>query len=382
VVRVRCLRSLASVDPEAWDRLDHGPSPFLEYGFLRALEDSGSVGRKTGWYPHYLLAEEGRELVGAVAAYIKTDSYGEYIFDWSFARASERAGVSYYPKLVIAAPVTPATGRRILVSPGADRDHLTEVLASAALELADRADCSSVHWLFTTEDESDRLSRLGFAPRSSFQFHWRNREYGSFDDFLAQLASRKRKQVRRERRLALEQIDRLEMIPGTELAPAHLEAMDRFYRRNVYLHGGFDYLRPGFFERLVELMPERVLLCAASRAERVIAGAIFLETERGLYGRYWGCDEQVEFLHFEVACYAGIERCIERGVPLFEAGAQGEHKLLRGFEPARTFSAHSFRHPELDRAIRAFLAEEAEAVSVRMRLMADHGPYRRDGSRR
>lgn len=379
MAKVRCVRSLSGVDQHAWDALDHGPSPFLEHGFLRALEDSGSIGKGSGWHPHYLLAEEEGRLVGAVPAFVKTNSYGEYIFDWGWASASERAGLPYYPKLTVAAPVTPATGRRILVRPGEDREAITEHLVAATDELAEQADCSSIHWLFTTADESDRLERLGFAPRASFQFHWRNPGYRDFDDFLSRLSSRKRKQFRKERRRAREAVDRIEVLPGTELTPEHVATMDRFYRMNVYLHGGFDYLRPGFFERLVEYAPERLLFVQAVESGRPVAGGIFLETDQALYGRYWGCDEHVDFLHFEIAYYVGIERCIERGLPLFEAGAQGEQKLLRGFEPSPTYSAHAFAHPGLDRAIREFLEDEAKRVEFRMRRLEEFLPYKKEG---
>jgi uncharacterized protein len=376
VLSVRRARSLAGIDAAAWNRLDHGDSPFLEHGVLCALEESSSVGEAAGWGPHYLLAEAGGRLVGAVAAYVKTDSYGEYIFDWAWARASQRAGLRYYPKLVIAAPFTPATGRRILVAPGADRDQVTRALAAAVRELADETGSSSIHWLFTTADERDRLGRLGFDPRASYQFHWRNRGYADFEEFLARLTSRKRKQVRKERRRAREAIDAVELIAGPELGPRDVAAMDRAYRSNVHAHGGFDYLRPGFFERLARRAPERLLWARAVRGGRTIAGAIYLETERALYGRYWGSDEEVEFLHFELAYYTGIERAIARGLPLFEAGAQGEHKLLRGFEPSPTHSAHWFRDPRLAGAVRGFLAEEARQVAAIMAELAGYGPYR------
>lgn len=377
VVTVRVVRELDQVDREAWNALDHGPSPFLRWGFLRALEQTCSIGGDSGWDPFFVMAfADDGGLVGATAAFVKTDSYGEFIFDWNWAYSCERARIPYYPKLVVAAPVTPATGRRFLIAPGHDRDAVTAALTAGVVQVAEQTGCWSIHVLFCTADEAERLVELDFAARDSFQYHWHNRGYGGFDDFLAALTSRRRKQFRKERRRALDQIDRFEFVAGADLDADTVATMDRFYRQNVHAHGGYDYLRPGFFERLREHMPEALLFGRAVRGGGTIAGAIFLETDGALYGRYWGCDRSLDMLHFEVAYYAGIERAITRGLPLFEAGAQGEHKLLRGFEPSRTHSAHWFRHRGFDRAIREFLQEEKPAVAQRMLRLADHGPYR------
>jgi hypothetical protein len=399
-LRVRCVTSIEEVDRSAWDALEHGPSPFLSYGFLRALEVSGSIGRGTGWHPFYLLAEvdpegpegqagtEGagreragstplRNLIGGVPAFVKSHSYGEYIFDWSWAGAAQRSGIAYYPKLVVAAPLTPATGRRVLLAPGVDPDHVTAALAAAVRELADQTRCSSVHWLFCTAEEQQRLAGLGFAPRLTFQFHWHNRGYATYDDFLSQLMSRKRKQLRKERRRALELLDGpIEFVPGRGLDERQLEALDRYYRSTVHAHGGMDYLQPGFFHALAQELPETMLFAQARRRGKIVAGALFFETPQGLYGRYWGADQNIEFLHFETAYYAGIERCIARGIPLFEAGAQGEHKLLRGFLPSLTYSSHWMRHPGLHEAITDFLAREVHGVEERIQWLAEHGPYK------
>lgn len=391
-LRIRCVTSIEEVDRSAWDALEHGPSPFLSYGFLRALEVSGSIGQGTGWHPFYLLAEVDPEatrggkggstplktLIGGVPAFVKSHSYGEYIFDWSWAGAAQRSGIAYYPKLIVAAPLTPATGRRVLLAPHVDPDHVTAALAAAVRELAEQTECSSVHWLFCTAEEQRRLTALGFAPRMTFQFHWHNRGYGSYEDFLSQLMSRKRKQLRKERRRALESLDGpVEFIPARALQEEQLAALDRYYRSTVHAHGGMDYLQPGFFHALAQELPDTMLFAQARRRKRLVAGALFLETAQGLYGRYWGADQNVEFLHFETAYYAGIERCIARGIPLFEAGAQGEHKLLRGFMPSLTYSCHWMRHPGLHDAITDFVVREAEAVEERIGWLAEHGPYKR-----
>ncbi len=341
---------------------------------LRALEESGSIGLGSGWTPAYLVAERGGELVGAVAAFVKTHSYGEYIFDWGWANGAARAGLRYYPKLVIAAPATPATGRRILLAPGDDAARAP--LLAAVRALADRERCSSVHWLFCTADEQTALAAAGFFPRATYQFHWSNRGYASFDDFLATLKSRKRKQLRKERDRARAGIERLEWIEGGELTPARLDDLDRFYRRTVDEHGGRDYLRPGFVHRLAELLPDAMRVVEVTAGGRRVAGALFFETAHALYGRYWGCDVDLDCLHFETAYYAGIDRAIARGLPLFEAGAQGEHKLLRGFLPSPTYSAHWIRHAGLGAAVEDHCRGEARAVAAEIAELAKFAPYR------
>ena len=393
----RVVPDLAGVDPAQWDALDHGPSPFTEHGFLRALELSGSVGPGTGWEPHYVLVEaepedpsaedagspsQGRTLVGAVAAYRKDHSYGEYIFDFGWARACMRAGLPYYPKLVVAAPVTPATGRRILLSPSlapSERVAIEAALVEGVRTVADQLDCSSVHWLFCSASEHGRLAEAGFCPRASFQFHWRNHGYADFDAFLATLSSRKRKQIRKERARALAAVDGpVEFVPAAEWTRHDIARLESFYRRTCYAHGNEGYLTPELFELLPRMMPQRARFVRVRRAGQIVAGALCFQTEHALYGRYWGCCEEIPFLHFEVAYYAGIEHCIREGLPLFEAGAQGEHKLLRGFMPAPTFSNHWMRHPGLHEGVERFLRGEAMEVGQYMGQLARFSPYRKD----
>ncbi len=380
------MRDLGSVDPAAWDALDHGGSPFLEHGFLRALELSRSISGSSGWDPYYLLVElpagagsaPGAALLGAVACFVKDHSYGEYIFDFAWASASARARIPYYPKLVIAAPVTPATGPRILLHPalGEAADAVEQVLVTAVRELADTTECRSIHWLFTTEREHERLSTLGFLPRETLQYHFHNPGYADFDAFLAELASRKRKQIRKERARARAEVDAIDFVSGPEWSDDDVAAMERFYRGTVAHHGGHAYLRPGFFGHLRRTAAHRVAFARARKNDRTIAGALYLEGERALFGRYWGCDEPVPLLHFELAVYLGIERCITRGLPLFEAGAQGEHKLLRGFEPTRTFSSHWIRHDGLHRSVERFLAEERRSTTAVVHELERLLPYR------
>jgi predicted N-acyltransferase len=377
--------SVAEIDAAAWDGLDHGPSPFLRHGFLRALEESGSIDpasakkRRSGWSGLYLLAEQAGRLVGGIPAFVKTHSYGEYIFDWGWASAAQRAGLRYYPKLVIAAPQTPATGPRMLIAPGADAGAVRAALIAAVRAVADDTECSSIHWLFCTKDEQAHLAAAGFFPRASLQFHWHNRGYQTFDDFLGQLKSRKRKQLRKERERARVAIERLSWVTGAELDEDQLDDLDRFYRNTTDQHGGRDYLRPGFFHALARYLPEAMRMVEVIAGKRRIAGALFLETDRALYGRYWGANVHVDLLHFETAYYAGIERAIERKLPLFEAGAQGEHKLLRGFDPMPTYSAHWIRHPGMAAAVEEYTRREALAVAEEIAQMARFGPYRNAG---
>ena len=382
---VRAVARVADL-PEGWDRLDHGPSPFLRRGFLAALEASGSIdpagirpkAGASGWSSVYLLAEQGGVLLGGVAAFVKEHSYGEYIFDWGWANAAQRAGIRYYPKLVIAAPATPATGKRILLAPGAP-PVITDALIDAVRALADDTGCSSIHWLFCTAEEMAVLEAHEHTGRTTHQFHWRNRDYASFDDFLGALKSRKRKQLRKERQKARAAIDALTWVEGADLDTARLDDLDRFYRNTTDAHGGRDYLRPGFFHALAKALPEAMRMVEVVKDGRRIAGALFLETDQALYGRYWGADAHVDLLHFETAYYSGIERAIAKRLPLFEAGAQGEHKLVRGFEPAFTYSAHWIRHPQLAAAIADHNAREAAAMQTELAEMAKYGPYR-DGT--
>jgi predicted N-acyltransferase len=386
---VRAAGSVKDLDPEAWDALDHGPSPFLRFGFLAALEATDSIDamrpravfprKSSGWTSVYLLAEERGRLVGAVVAFLKSHSYGEYIFDWGWANAAQRAGLRYYPKIVVAAPHTPATGPRILLANdlGPRADAVRAALVDAVRALADDTECSSIHWLFCTAEEQAFLARHEHFARTTMQFHWRNRGYKTFDDFLGALKSRKRKQLRKERERARAAVERVTWVTGRELDQARLDDLDRFYRTTTEEHGGRDYLRPGFFHEVAKRLPDELAIVEViANGGKRVAGAVFFETPHALYGRYWGADVSIDLLHFETAYYAGIERAIARGLPLFEAGAQGEHKLLRGFEPSPTYSAHWIRHPGLAAAIEDFTQREAAALELELAELAKYGPYR------
>lgn len=368
---------------EAWDALAHAcapDDPFLEHAFLHALETSRSVGPGTGWQPCFLLAFRGDRLCGAVPLYRKSHSYGEFVFDWGWAGASERAGVPYYPKLVAAIPFTPATGPRLLVAPGPERDEIAVALARTLPEAARHLDASSVHVLFCTPEESRLLAEHGFAPRLGYQYHWHNRRpqpYRDFEDFLAAFRSAARKQARRERERARAHGLELVTRAGPELTRAEWQALHRFYLHTVTEHGSQPYLGPAFFAALPERLADRVVATLALREGVPVAGTLNFRRGRVLYGRYWGADEHLDHLHFELCYHRLVEHAIAHGLERVEAGAQGEHKLKRGFLPALTHSAHWLRHPGLAAAVHDFLEHERPAVKAHVARTAAQGPFGR-----
>jgi predicted N-acyltransferase len=328
-----------------------------------------------------VLARDRGRLVGAVPLYLKTNSYGEFIFDWSWANAAHRSGVRYYPKLVAAIPFTPATGYRLPVLDAADVDGaaVRTALVRAARELADDEKVSSIHFLFCTEPEKLALAREGYFPRLSMQFHWHNRPqrpFESFDDYLSTFRSQNRKQVRKERRVAAEHGLTFRTATGAELETRDWKALRAFYVENVDRHGGHAYLSAQFFEIARETLADRWVSTLAYHGTKPVAGTINFEKGAHLYGRYWGCLADFQMLHFELCYYQLIDRAIARRQTLFEAGAQGEHKLKRGLAPALTHSAHWIRHRGLADAIGSFVEREAEAVEAEVREYAAHTPFR------
>lgn len=381
MLRVERLSGIERMDEAAWRALEPPDFPFFDFEFLRALERSGSVGPRSGWSPVYLVCRDEGSLLGALPLYLKTDSYGEYIFDWAWAEAYHDHGVPYYPKLVSAVPFTPATGPKLLVRPDLDeklRAAVVEALLRAARDLADDSGVSSSHALFLPERELDEFEGRGFAIRHSLQFHWRSRGYDEFADYLAALDGKRRRQVSRERRQLGEENLSIERLTGEELTLAHAREMYRFYLGTFDRKWGFPYLTGAFFDEVFRTMGDRVMYARAldGRTGRPIAGALFFPKGRHLYGRYWGASEDRRNLHFELCYYQGIEFAIERGMELFEAGAQGEHKLARGFLPTITYSAHEILHPAFDHAIRRYIAEERKAMAATFAKYARHNPYR------
>jgi len=329
--------------------------------------------------------DNGR-LVGAVPLYLKTHSYGEFIFDWAWAAAAHRVGIEYYPKLVAAVPFTPATGQRLLVLPGASINEVRSTLLLGVRAIADAERVSSVHFLFCTAEEARSLadaSDMTWVPRLSMQFHWNNRSelpFDDFEDYLSAFKSRHRKQIRKERAAANSYGLTFRTAVGDELDAADWQALQRFYATNVARHQGIEYLRPAFFDHIRTTFSHRLVATLAYAGDRAIAGTISFEKGKHLYGRYWGCDEHYEELHFELCYHRLIERAIDRRLTHFEAGAQGEHKLKRGLEPQCTHSAHWIRHPALAAAIQRFIVAERAAVTEQVAQLSALSPFRSEES--
>ncbi len=354
-------------------------NPFISHDFLSALEDSRSVGGRSGWQvQHVLVKTADGTLLAAAPCYVKSHSRGEYVFDRGWAEAYERAGGSYYPKLQIAVPFTPATGPRLLVRPGPHAAMARQALAAGAIELCRLGSASGVHVTFATEPEFRSLGELGFLQRTDQQFHWQNSGYGSFDDFLAALAARKRKTIRRERRDALANGVTVHWLTGRDLTESIWDAFFEFYMETGSRKWGRPYLTREFYSRVGEKMSDRILLVMAKRSGRWIAGAINFIGSQTLFGRHWGAIEHHPFLHFEVCYYQAIDYAIAHKLACVEAGAQGEHKIARGYMPKTTYSAHYIADPALRRAIADYLVRERAYVAAAGAELAAAAPYRKD----
>jgi len=353
-------------------------NPFISHDFLSALEDAGTVSRQTGWQPQHLRLEtSGGTLIGAVSCYLKSHSQGEYVFDHGWADAFERAGGRYYPKLQVSVPFTPATGPRLLVARGASEPTVRAALAGGLKTLTDRLGVSSAHVTFAIDEDIELLEEAGFLPRTDQQFHFRNEGYGDYADFLDTLASRKRKALRKERAAAVQDGITIDRLTGKDLTEAVWDDFFRFYMDTGSRKWGRPYLNRKFFSLIGERMADDVLLVMAKRNGRYVAGAInFIGGDR-LFGRNWGCIEDHPFLHFEVCYHQAIDFAIERGLKVVEAGAQGEHKLARGYMPVTTRSAHYIAHPGLRRAVAEYLERERQEVAQIGEYLEEHGPFRK-----
>ena len=372
--------SIDAIDPVEWDACGGCDNPFVSHAFLSAVEESGSTGRRTGWMPqHAVLRNESGRLLGAAPMYAKSHSYGEYVFDHGWANAFEQAGGRYYPKLQVASPFSPVPGPRLLVHPEAGYPPavLTAALAGALRQACGELSLSSVHVTFCNEDEWDALGADGWLQRIGMQFHWENAGYASFDDFLAALSSRKRKSLRRERRDANAAGLEFRTLQGHEITARHWKAFHRFYMSTVDRKWGSAYLTERFFPLLSERLGDKVVLMLAEQDGKPVAGALNLLGRDALYGRNWGCIGDWPFLHFELCYYRAIDFAIERGLKRVEAGAQGEHKIQRGYLPRPTYSAHWIEHPGLRTAVGDYLDQERPARLEEMRELSTLSPYRR-----
>jgi uncharacterized protein len=362
-VRLQVLDGLAGIEPSAWDALVGDASPFLEWAWLASLEEAECVSARTGWLPQHLALYDGDALIGACPLYVKGHSQGEFVFDHGWAEGARRAGLRYYPKLLVAVPFTPAAGRRFLVHPDADRAAAMRILATSLKELCGRGDFSSAHVNFCLPDERDALVEAGFEERTAYQYQWINPGWRTFDDYLAALRSKRRHQVKRERRALDEQGISIEALVGDAIPDAMITPMFRLYKSTVdKFYWGHQYLNRHLFDLLAKRWRHRLCFIVARREGELIAGTFNVQKPPVLYGRYWGTREDVPFLHFNVCYYAAIEHCLRHGIERFEPGAGGEFKHLRGFDARPTTSMHYIADRRLAHAVGDFLTEERRMV--------------------
>ncbi len=377
--RTRIVSSLAEIGPARWDALVAAQAegnPFLSYAFLHALHESGSASPESGWEPHYLTLWQGEgqqeQLVAALPLYRKFHSYGEYVFDWAWAEAYQRHGVDYYPKLLSAIPFTPVRGARLM----AIDDTARGALVAALRALQERNEVSSTHILYPPPEQAQQLADAGYLLRSGVQFHWHNEGYGNFSEFVDTLDRKKRKNILAERRKVAEQGVRFAWLRGAEITEAHWRFFNRCYRHTYAAHYSTPYLNLDFFRRIGETMPQHLLLTVALRGDEPIASSLTVHDADTLYGRYWGALEHVPCLHFETAYYQPLEFCIAEKIAWFEGGAQGEHKMARGFLPQKTWSAHWLAHPGFYDAVEHFLSRESNGIDGYISELNEHNPFR------
>ncbi|MBT8066708.1 MAG: GNAT family N-acetyltransferase [Gammaproteobacteria bacterium] len=367
--------SIADIAADDWNRLVGNDYPFLHHEFLQLAEQTRCVSPEQGWSPRHLTIGRRGELRAAMPLYEKSHSWGEFVFDWAWANAYEQAGLAYYPKLTSAAPFTPAPSRRLLLADAEDTEAAMALIA-AAVQLAIKSEYSSVHFLFPTPEEIPLFEAAGLLIRKDCQFHWRNRDYSSFDDFLATFTASKRKKAKRDRRRAEENGIRFRHLKGDQLDDELWSVVYALISRTFMRRGSLPYFNEEFFRSVSRQLPENLLVVLAEKDDKTVAAAVFFESEQVLYGRYWGSDGHYDALHFETCYYQGIDYCIANKKQIFEPGTQGEHKISRGFSPETTWSAHWLAHPEFADAISRYLDEEARHVDRYMDAVDSRSPYK------
>jgi len=373
--------AIDEIPADAWNQLAGDDLPFMRHEFLAAMEHHGCVGKGFGWIPRHLMLTDLQDKVVAVApCYLKYNSYGEFVFDWAWADAYQRAGRRYYPKLVIASPYTPATGRRILTGDTPRRAELTQALVQGAIQVAQEVGVSGLHFLFTADDETDIMRSTGMMPRLGCQFHWHNHGYTSFDDLLARFSAEKRKKVKRERRRVADAKINIRRVRGDKVTQAEWALFHRLYEDTFDKRGGIPTLTLPFFREIGQTMGEQLLLVLAEHEGVVVAAAFCLSGSQSLYGRHWGCSKDFHSLHFEACYYQGLDHCIEHGLTRFEPGAQGEHKVARGFLPTRTWSAHWIGDGQFRQPIGNFLGHEIEGMEDYIAEMQQHSLYKTESA--
>jgi len=376
--QVRIINTINSIPETQWNNLQLEGNPFLEYGFLSTLENHDCLS-KWGWQTQFVCLYAEDELIAVIPTYLKENSYGEFVFDSAWADAYARNGLQYYPKLVAAVPYTPATGPRLLIHQDSTDPSLRTELINAALSHAKMLNVSSLHFLFTNETDTRELEKSGLLRRTGCQFHWQNNNYVDFNDFLSTLSSKKRKQIRKERREVQASGLEIELLHGKDTQSHHWDVFYDFYASTFTRKSGYATLTRAFFEALSNNMPEQVILVLAKHDSEYVAGTFNLLGENTLYGRHWGCKRTYSGLHFELCYYQLIDYCIKNGIQRFEAGAQGEHKLSRGFLPTATWSTHWLAHPEFHNVIADFLQHEHKGVKDYMDVLDEHSPFKKIG---
>lgn len=376
-MEVKLIESITDIDSSEWNRLSGTDYPFLRHEFLSALERSGSVCQQSGWRPQHLLVYDGDELAALMPLYLKFHSQGEYVFDHQWAHAYRQQGLVYYPKWLTSIPFTPCQGDRIAIRNGKDTVKIMNTIFDYIQEASENEGISSWHCLFPGVDQAQKLRSAGLNLRMGVQFHWHNQDYRDFDDYLDRFRASKRKQIKRERRRVTEQGIRFERVDGALISTRQWQAFFEFYQMTYLKHGMHAYLNPAFFQQLAEAMPEQLLLVLAIKNSRTVGASLSLIGADALYGRYWGCFEEFNGLHFEACYYQGLEFCIGSGLQRFDSGAQGEHKIARGFEPVYTYSAHWIKDPLMAQAIKHFLKREQKAIECYRNDAASFLPFKR-----
>jgi predicted N-acyltransferase len=376
---LRIVRKISEVERGRWDGLAGTASPFLKWDWLDSLEQSGCVNEETGWVPHHVVVENGDALVAACPMYLKLHSMGEFIFDYEWAEAAHRAGIQYYPKMLVGVPFTPATGHRFLTAQGEDRPQLIRFMGQALAKIAADNKISSVHVNFCLADERESLEQVGFFPRVGIQYHWQNRNFASFDDYLNSFRSDRRNKVKRERREVAQRGIAIRAYEGTDLTQNHVRTMFRLYKGHLdRLYYGRQYLTQDFFDELHRRFASHLCLILAERDGKFIAGTFNVRDDTALYGRYWGAFEEHPFLHFNVCYYSAIEHSINLGLQRFEAGAGGSFKQLRGLDPEHTTSVHYIVDGKFRRAVERFLNQEREMIRQKRDMLLDRSQLKRE----
>lgn len=377
-ITLKIVRKIADVAQRDWDALAGDESPFLKWDWLDSLEQTGCVSESTGWLPHHLVAECGQQVIGACPMYLKLHSMGEFVFDYEWAEAAHRLGIQYYPKLLVGVPFTPVTGARFLTGTGAERKDLIRLMGQALAKIASDNKLSSVHVNFCLADEQRALEEVGFLPRVGLQFHWQNRGFTSFEDYLASFRSDRRNKIKRERREIANQGISIRAVQGGELTPSHARTMFRLYKGHVdTLYYGRQYLTREFFDVVLSRFAQHLCLIFAERDGRIIAGTFNVRGDHVLYGRYWGAFEERPFLHFNVCYYSAIEHCIRSGWSRFEAGAGGSFKQLRGLDPEPTASMHFVADEKFAQAVARYLKQERNFVREKRARLLDASQIKR-----